>query len=164
MSRPRVKIEKKNPDLIIESMGWLLLIGLWHHTLSAYITAPELIPIHFNGSGEADGYGNKKHLLILSSLASLLYIGLFYLNRFPHIFNYTVTITSENAGKQYSLANRLIRCMNLTILGFICLVQYSICDTAASGKLIGGPWSLIAFVVSLPSMLFIYIYKAGQKS
>jgi hypothetical protein len=44
------------------------------------------------------------------------------LNRFPHIFNYTTTITEENALREYTRATRLVRYLKLTmvlILGIV---------------------------------------------
>ena len=78
-------------------VGWVSVVGIWALTLTNYSILPEIIPIHFNGAGKADGFGNKTHIFVLPIISTLLFIGLTILNKHPHIFNYPSQITKENA-------------------------------------------------------------------
>ena len=95
--RPRIKLQLNQTDKILEVLGWVSVVGIWALTLTNYSILPEIIPIHFNGAGKADGFGNKTHIFVLPIISTLLFIGLTILNKHPHIFNYPSQITKENA-------------------------------------------------------------------
>ncbi len=114
--RPVLKLTLSPLDRNLEFAGKLLLAAIWLLTLYALLKLPVTIPIHFNASGQADRYGNKLTLLFLPVLATVIYVGFTYLNRYPHIFNYLTTITAANAEKQYTIATRMLRFLKLAIL------------------------------------------------
>jgi len=92
-------------------------------TTANYKILPDIIPIHYNVAGEADGFGSKTTILTLLVIASIIFVGLTIVNRFPHILNYPTVITNENAQRQYTIATRLIRHLKLaTVLIFGYLV------------------------------------------
>src|SRR5689334_19196218 len=112
-SRPKIKLKLSLADKVIEVAGFLALGFLWTLTVSNFSSLPEIIPTHFNGAGEVDDYGSKNMILILPVIATILFAGLTFLNKFPHLFNYPTEITGENAEKQYRSATRLMRCLKL---------------------------------------------------
>ena len=95
-------------------MGWL--------TIKNYSNLPDTIPTHYNGAGQADGFGGKSTIFTMPLASTILFIGLTILNKFPNIFNYPTNITQGNAFIQYTNATRLIRYFKLIlviIFGFI---------------------------------------------
>jgi uncharacterized membrane protein len=114
--RPRLKLERSTADKLIEIGGWLLISVVWGFTLSNYPNLPETIPTHYNGAGQADGFGGKATILTLPLIATVLFGGLTFLNKFPHIFNYPTIITQHNALRQYTNATRMIRYLKLIIV------------------------------------------------
>jgi len=138
--RSRIKIELTSLDKMVESIGWLALIFLWVLTILNYSKMPETVPIHFNAAGEANGYGNKASIFILPVTGLVLFIGMTILNRFPHIFNYPVNITKENAERQYLNATRTIRYLKSIIVFTFLIIEYQTIQTV-SGKSDGlGVW------------------------
>lgn len=115
-NRPKLKLNLTTTDKVIELVGWICLIGIWFLTLSNYPSLPETIPIHYNGMGKADGFGNKSSLLALPIVATILYVGMTILNKYPHVFNYPSDITEQNAFKNYKIATRLIRVLKIVII------------------------------------------------
>ena len=111
--RPKVKLDLTNTDKVIEFTGLTLLIGIWILAILSFSDLPESIPTHFNGAGEADGFGERTNIFVLPIIGTILFIGLTLLNKNPHIFNYPKTITNENALNQYSNAMRMIRVLKL---------------------------------------------------
>ncbi|MEH6514184.1 DUF1648 domain-containing protein [Maribacter arcticus] len=114
--RPKVKLDLTNTDKVIEFTGLTLLIGIWILAILSFSDLPESIPTHFNGAGEADGFGERTNIFVLPIIGTILFIGLTLLNKNPHIFNYPKTITNENALHQYSNATRMIRVLKLIII------------------------------------------------
>jgi len=95
--RPKIKLELTTADNTFEIIGWLLIISVWGLTITNYANLPETIPTHYNGAGQADGFGGKATILTLPLIATVLFVGLTILNKFPHIFNYPTNITQDNS-------------------------------------------------------------------
>ena len=158
--RPRLRPHLTVSDRLVELVGWGLLIGLWGYTLRSYGTLPERIPTHFNAAGQADAFGGKQSLLALPVVATVLYVGLSVLNRFPHLFNYLQPITPENALRQYSIATRMIRLLKLVLAGVFFALLYRTVQTAQGEAQGLGTWflPLVLALVYLP--LGYYLYKS----
>ncbi len=159
-NRPRIKLVKTNFDNFLESLGWLLLVLLWVKVLFSFNELPDIIPTHFNYKGEVDGYGSKWTLMILPLTASIAYIGLTILNRFPHIFNYLVDITQENAERQYSISTKMIRALKLGIVVLFGFISIMTIDGAKSNTFQIGPTIIpVASLIILVPLIY-YIYKS----
>ena len=158
--RPKIKLSLTPTDKIVEGIGWLAICGIWILALGNYADLPEIIPIHFNGFGEADRFGAKPNILILPIISTLIYIGMTVLNKYPHIFNYPTSITEKNALSQYTSATKMIRFLKLImvlILGFIVFETIQIVNGKSDGL---GVW----FLPIILGMIFIpigyYLIKA----
>jgi len=114
--RPKIKLELTTSDKILEILGWTSILGIWILTITNYANLPDTIPVHYNGAGQADSFGGKSNILTLSLIATVLFIGLTTLNKFPHVFNYPTNITVDNALKQYTNATRMIRVLKLNVV------------------------------------------------
>ena|SRR5690554_4829709 len=140
--RPKIKLELSRADKIFEIIGWLLIISLWGLTITNYTNLPDTIPIHYNGAGQADGFGGKATIFTLPIIATVLFIGLTILNKFPHIFNYPTNITQDNALRQYTNATRLIRYLKLIVVIIFGLIAFKTIENA-NGEADGlGIWFL----------------------
>jgi uncharacterized membrane protein len=112
-NRPRIQLQLQPIDKIVEILCLIVIAALWLLTSVAYNQLPDVIPVHFDATGQADGYGPKATLWMLPTIASALVLGLTILNKYPHIFNYPTTITPENALQQYTFATRMLRWIKL---------------------------------------------------
>ena len=81
-------MELTKTDKALEIIGWFTLLTIWVFTITSYSNLPETIPIHFNGAGKADGFGNKINILILPFIATILFVSITVANKFPHVFNF----------------------------------------------------------------------------
>lgn len=159
-NRPRIKLVNTNFDNFLESLGWLLLVLLWVQVLFNFNELPDTIPTHFNFKGEVDGYGSKWTMFFLPITASILYIGLTILNRFPHIFNYTVDITEENAERQYTIATKMIRALKLGVVVIFGLISIMTIYGAESNLFQIDPTIIpVASLIILVPLIY-YIYKS----
>ena len=122
--RPKIKLEHTKADKAFEIIGWILVISVWGFTVKNYADLPDTIPTHYNIAGEADGFNGKVTILTLPLLATALFVGLTFLNKFPHIFNYPTNITQHNALRQYTNATRMIRYLKLVIVVIFGLIAF----------------------------------------
>lgn len=114
--RPKIKLELTTLDKTLEILGWASILAIWVLTLTNYTNLPNIIPIHYNGAGQADGFGGKGNIITLPLIATVLFVGLTILNKFPHGFNYPTNITADNALSQYTNATRWIRFLKLIVV------------------------------------------------
>lgn len=115
MARPRINIELKPVDIITELiaiLGLVLLIGL---PMYFFDELPDSIPRHYGANGEPDGFSEKGIIWTLPIIGVLMYVGMFWLNKYPHIFNYPQEVTKENAKRIYTIGTRMIRTLNAII-------------------------------------------------
>lgn len=156
-ARPRIRMELSSADRLVEGIAICLLIFLWVIGFFAYRTLPATIPTHFDLRGQPDGFGNKLSILVLPGVGTLLFLTLTIINRFPHIFNYPVSITEGNAPKQYLLATRFIRYIKtMLLLLFNLLLGYTYA-TAKGIHISMGKWIVPVTLACtlLPTLLFV---------
>lgn len=156
-NRPVIQLQPTKFDKAIEIACVLLLIAFWLLTLFSYYSLPETIPIHYNGLGEVDGYGPKNSIFALPIIGTFLFFMLTVLNKHPELFNYTATITPENAAKQYANAITMIRVMKLTVILVFFIIDYWTIKIALHKSLGLGVWllPLILGLIFLPLVFFI---------
>jgi uncharacterized membrane protein len=157
-SNPKIVPARDTIDRVLEIASLVFLCVLWAFVIYSYNTLPETIPTHFNAGGEPDGYGEKSTLFILPVLATLIYLGMGWINLYPYKFNYTVPINEDNAFDQYKLATRLLRYLKLVVLIiFIAIVLFT--HLTVSGKSGGiGSWFLpvVIALIMVPTMFSLY--------
>lgn len=161
--RPKLKIVLTITDAIIELVGWFLIVAVWGFTLSNYQSLPNTIPIHYNGAGVADGFGDKWIILTLPFLATVIFIGLTVLNKYPHIFNYPTEITKDNALSQYRNATRLIRYLKVIIVVIFGLIAYQTISQANGLSEGLGVWFL-PLTIGLVFMPIIFYLVRSTRS
>jgi uncharacterized membrane protein len=122
--RPRINIELSVTDKIIELIGGFGVVIIWVMVITSYSNLPDTIPTHYNAIGEIDGFGNKINILILPLLATVFFVGITILNRFPHIFGYLTTINNDNALKNYTEATKINRYLKLFFVVVFGLLAY----------------------------------------
>ncbi len=160
--RPKIKIIPSASDRLLESVGLCLLIVLWALAITSYIGSPQIVPVHFNGSGNADGFGYKISMLLLPLIPTGIYFLLGLVNKYPHVFNYPVTITEENAVKQYTIATKMIRALKTVILLVFIIIGLFSFFTAIQLTDGLGPWIIPFISLLLLSPTAYYIYRSFQ--
>lgn len=160
--RPKLKIVLTNTDTIIEIVGWFLIVAVWGFSLSNYQSLPNTIPIHYNGAGVADGFGDKWIILTLPFIATVIFIGLTVLNEYPHIFNYPTAITKDNALSQYRNATRLIRYLKVIVVVIFGLIAYQTISQANELSEGLGIWFLPLMLGLVFMPIIFYLVKSTR--
>jgi uncharacterized membrane protein len=155
--RPKIKLALTLADKLFEIVGWLLLLFIWGLTITNYASLPKTIPTHYNAAGQADGFGGKAFILTLPLLATILFIGLTLLNKFPQVFNYPTPVTQDNAFKQYTNATQLIRYLKLVIVVIFGLITFKTIQHAnGASKGLGLSFlPLTLGLIFIPLMVFV---------
>jgi uncharacterized membrane protein len=156
-TRPKLKAKFTSTDKVIEIAGWLTLITIWLLALWSFFVLPKMIPVHYNAAGQVDSHGNKGTIFMLPIIATILFVGMTILNKYPHIFNYPTNITPDNAFRQYTYATRMIRYLKFAIMIVFTLIVFMTLQKAAAKSEGLGIWflPLILGIIYLPMIYFI---------
>ncbi len=128
--RPKLKLEKTTLDYILDCITFCLIGLSLLYTIYWYSELPHQIPMKFSRTGEVNRYGTKFSILILQTIGIITTLAIFYLNKFPHIFNYPKRITKQNAKTMYSEATRMLRFLNVGIALIFATISYEIINIA----------------------------------
>jgi uncharacterized membrane protein len=128
--------------------------------VSAWTGLPEIIPIHFNLRGELDGYGSKNTVLFLLPVMAFLYVMLTIAARYPHVYNYLVEITEENAAAQYKLAVRLVRTLKLEVMGLFTALEYFIIRSGTTHQLGAAPVFMMLGLLAVAATACIFLFQS----
>lgn len=161
--RPKIKVIPTNADKAVEITGIVTVLALWAYIAVSYNALPDIIPTHYGGGGKADGYGDKISILGLPAVATVIYIVITILNRFPHVFNYLSEITPENALVQYTNMTCMMRWLKLVVVVIFGSSAYQTIATARSADPQLGSWFLPVTMVLLYGTIFYFITKAISK-
>lgn len=156
-ARPKIKIELTATDKVMEIIGWLGLSAIWVLILTNYSNLPESIPTHFNGSGQPDRFGAKGSIIISPVIATFVFLFMTLLNSMPHIFNYLVEITEENALSQYTNATKMMRYLKLIIVVIFGLISIGTIQSSTRQSDGLGVWFLpfTLGIIFIPMAYFI---------
>ena len=111
---------------LIAILTWSLLIGNGVYIATQMPNLPDIIPTHFNGAGEIDGWGSKNTIIIPLIIQLVMTLLLSYVALHPEKHNYPFAITEENRAYQYEQSAGLIRKLNLIINLIFITISYSI--------------------------------------
>ncbi len=164
-NRPKIKVPFEPIDIVAEVISMTLLVLMTIYTIIEYKNLPESIPTHFNAKGVADDFSDKSMIWGLPILGVVMYVGLFIINKFPHIHNYMVNITEENALKNYRFSTRIVRGVNLFTVALFAYIQYSIITSAKGENITLGSWflpTILGLTILLPAFILIYQRKINK--
>ncbi len=159
MDRPKIKIKYQTIDYIIELLGIIGLVCLIVLPIYFYYDLPDKIPKHFNIYGQPDSHGNKGIIWLLPSIGLFIYVGLAFLNKIPHLFNYPTTVTNENAEKLYKIATRTVRILKAITTITFAYLNFKIIKIGLSETTDLNILFLPIFVMSILGVVGVMIYK-----
>jgi len=158
--RPVLKLQLTTTDYMLEATAILGIISLCVLAVVSYSSLPDNIPTHFNVKGQADDWGNKASIFILPGIGLLLFTGITIISKFPHIFNYTVKVTGENALRLYTKSVRVMRILKALVVMLFLFIQWQVCRSAEIAEI--PSWFLPAVLiipVLLPIAMALFLTK-----
>lgn len=160
--RPKITVPQNSTDLWIDRFSFLLFFIIWLSVFVYYPDLPNEIPTHFNGRGQADAFGSKQSIWVLMGVFSSIFIGIYILNKYPHLHNYTVKITEENALKNYRFSTRVLRVVNFLNLLLLAYILKTMMTPYEKQSTAFGGWFLPTIMIG-SLVLIIYIFVKANK-
>jgi len=160
--RPIISIPQSQEALVLNFVALAGLAVILTIAIRSWLALPEIFPIHFDLSGQPNGWGRKIYLWIFPIISIILYGGFTFLNRYPHIFNYPVEITPENAQRQYQMACSFLNWLKVEMIWIFAYTEWMIYYLATSSQPKFG-WiffPLILLIISVFSTTGFFLRQA----
>jgi uncharacterized membrane protein len=149
--RPVLALDWSGSDRAIEIAALLALIAVFAILAAYWPRLPERVPTKFAMDGQIKDWGSRSLLLLVPLVALATYIALTILGRFPHLYSYPVTITSQNAERHYRLGRWMLATIKLAVLLLLAAVSLAVLHSAAYPDAAAA----IGAVLIIPVVLFI---------
>ena len=145
-SRPKIAVPPTAADCVADFAAWGALALLWALTVRYFLYLPDTIPVHFNGAGQPDRYGEKGTLVVMALLGTALFAAMTAVtnavSKYPHNLNYPVTITPANVLGQYRGSIRVARGFRIGLVLVFVQMLYETGQVAAGQAPGLGAWSM----------------------
>lgn len=149
-SRPVIRLTRSPLEVWLEVLNIVVIVGALVYLLIRWRDLPSTIPIHFKGSGEADGWGSRSTLLLLPLIAIAPYVLITIISRFPHTFNFPVAVTEQNASELYRLTVQMLSWLKFEMVLLFSSLGIIMIRSAETGHAGGiGIFTIIGAVVIL---------------
>jgi len=157
--RPDIKLKFRQKDKLFELFCLLVLLAYWLLVILNYKVLPDTVPIHYNNSGEIDGYGAKNKIWNLPISATILYLVMTAFAFIPQYFNYLEEVTEDNAERLYRKGAHNFRFLKLLII--VCFLSITLSSMFANDL---RPYPIHNLVIAaLPYIMlvptFYYLFK-----
>ena len=161
-NRPIVKIKTTRTDKIIEIIACTALIALWIFIYIIYQKLHEIIPTHFDGSGKADGYGEKESVFLSAGICTVIFIGMSFLQKKVRHFNFLTEITPENAMRQYTFAIKMVRMLKLSIVIVFGLIEFHTYKASLGMDPASGKFIILATLALVYIPIFYFLIQSSK--
>jgi len=165
-NQPKIDVELSAFDKKLITFGWVLIGLNFLIVLVAYLNLPDIIPIHFNLKGEADGYGDKSSIWLIPIISAVTYWGMTaILTKIkPWNYNYPIKVTEKNAETVYGMTKQMMVRLNLGFAILFMAVTLQILLNS-NGRESHTFWILAPFILFLtlyPIYVILKMFKISK--
>ena len=157
---PTTPIEKTYDRISLGLIFGMVVLAIW-----GFFDLPEIIPIHWNIKGQADGFGKRYWIGLFPLISLLFYFGNNKITKIPHKYNYLKKITEENVEEEYIFGRKVIRITHLVSKIVFALLIYSTVRGALTSdkNMVLGVLILLIVLILCPIIYSIYIFWRNAK-
>lgn len=156
-------------NVLLDIVTLSIILYMYINTALIYNSLPDEIGIHFNGSGQIDGYGSKNQLFVLPSIVSGLTMltSIFHFVKIRWYINLGLPVPIENLAVSEEHARYIYKALSVVLavmkLSFCCMMiepYYSLVKQEFVGFVIF--WLAIAVFVLAPFIGIFFSVKKGK--
>lgn len=148
-------------DWLMEICALSGLVAMLAYVAFHYSRLPDMIPVHLDTRGNAEGFGNREQVWILPGISFLLYLIMPQVLRFKMILNSSRFLYRVRTQKQFNGRIRLLRFQKMILIwGFFNLSATTIRLSLHPGTGISA-WFFPVFICLLviPSLSYLIFLK-----
>lgn len=100
MKQPKMKLSKSPLAKVLDIVTLGVFLAGVIYLILQFPGLPDRVPGHYDATGNVDRLGSKMELWLLPVIAAALWIGMAFLEKYPHTFNY-MNLREDNIEAQY---------------------------------------------------------------
>ena len=153
-----VKVHRTLDGTILELLFLVLMIAVWALIIKFYMSAPDMVPVHFDSAGRATSYDSKLAAIVPCIFTTAAGVGVMMCAYFPHRINMPFKITNI---RQVRLAITMVRIMGIILLALTFVIGWSMLGSINHGGPTAVPILSVVGVMFVVIIVFTtLIYKA----
>lgn len=160
--RPKVNPPRSPLEVVLGILSFVGTVAIIAIAVYSYGQLPDQIPGHFNAAGQITDYQGRAFIFFLPALAVVFFIGFSLLKRIPHLYNYPVRITPENAGWQYQQARTLIGWVQFEGIWLFTYAEWVIVQTSLNQADAFNLWIFWGFIGIVFLTIIVYIVRMAR--
>ncbi len=141
---------------VLHTVSFVIVLLIWLLILIYYNTLPDTIPVHYNFSGVADGFGPKNDLFLLAAIAAIMFLIVYFSGYLIRFLKHSGKVPGGKELNQLDNSCRMLAGVNLVLsltFGYIALRTIQLANGAAGGL---GVWFAPLFVLAVLGVLVFY--------
>ena len=150
-------------DIALEACAAAGLLAQLAWMLPRLPHLPDKVPVHFDFSGRPNRWGSRSELAVLPVVALVMYTLLTVIARLPHLANYPIKITPENAAHQYRMTTVMLSVLKVEIMWLLTFVGAKIIRIAeGTARTLGAASTLamVSLVILTPTVWLVLTLAA----
>lgn len=118
MKKNRIRL-----DYILHGLSFLCLLGTSLYFLLNWNHIDSSIPAHYGSGGVINRMGDKSELIIILGVAWFLFITLYFISKFPAIWNIPGDVNENNREKKYQITKNMLGWQVLIVTVNLCFLS-----------------------------------------
>lgn len=159
---PVLKLKMTFIEKLCNVLGILSFSSVILYIIYTWNTIPNLIPGHYNASGEVTRWGGREELFILLAVGVLLWIGMTILERFPHVYNYK-NLTEANVEGQYINSRIMMNFLKNEIAILFPFIIWNDIRVARGFPSLMNTWTLVIIVIILTGTIAFFLVRSYRQ-
>jgi uncharacterized membrane protein len=119
-----VRVPPTRFDRVLDLAALFLIVILWVLAIKFYIDAPEKVPAGFDAAGNPRGWGSPALYFLISGMATLYAVAIFFAAYFPQFINMPVVLKESTIVPQSALMIRCCRWLNIVGLAMFLFILF----------------------------------------
>ena len=148
-----MKSEKNKYDILVTRLTLAILVFTLVFYAFYWFKMPDMIPMHYNLSGQIDCWGSKYESLFIPLGMIVLYVFLAFVEKKPSLWNTGVKITPENQQRIYPILLHFICTTRLIIMLFFAYMMFCTLLAMPLGK-----WFMVGWILALAADFIFWFY------
>lgn len=146
--RPKLKIQKRKSERVWDIIGFSFYIGSIIFVFVFWRRIPEIIPAHYNASGEIDRWGSKWELFIFPLIGGVTCLFMQLFEKYPEWYNYPKRFNESNAEQFYLNGRKMVNQLKNIWLIFFSILLLEAVFLSLGINFVIGQWLLPLLIIS----------------
>lgn len=160
--RPKVNPPRSPLEVVLGLLSFVGTAVVIAIAVYSYAQLPEQIPSHFNATGQVTDYQGKAFIFFLPVLAVVFFVGFSLLKRIPHLYNYPIPITPENAEWQYQQGRTLVGWTQCEAIWLFVYAEWAIAQTSLRQADAFNLWIFWGFIAAVLLTICVYVVRLAR--